>query len=423
VGSGAVCRALVPHTQSIAVWAISAATIAAIVVRPFRIGEWVWPVLGAGAIVAARLLPGATAARAAADGLDVYLFLAGMLALAELMRVNGAFDWLAANMLSGAAGNARRLFVWVYAAGILVTALLSNDGTIVLLTPAVLALSHRANLPKAPYLYACAFISNAASFVLPISNPANLVVFRRLPTLAPWLATFALPSLGAIVVTFAILYWLFRNELRGEIAVEPAVPLGADAKRALLFGGVSSALIVASAGLGLPVGRTAFACGAIGTLLASLIRSNTAARVLREGPWSIVPLVAGLFVIVQAVDETGILHAARIFLRNAGSLPAAWAHLATGGAVTIADNLLNNLPVGVLVRYALSDNGIATHVASAALIGVDLGPNLSLTGSLATLLWLLMLRREGVDVTAGNFLRIGVVVTVPALVLALLCLR
>src|SRR5581483_2558772 len=152
-------------------WAIAAATIGAVVTRPLRTGEWVWSVIGAGVLVTAGLLSGAQAAQAARDGLDVYAFLAGMLALAELARVQGAFGWLAGVLASGARGNTRSLFASSFAGAIAVTALLSNDGTILLLTPAALALARTARVSAAPFAYAIAFVANAASFILPISNP------------------------------------------------------------------------------------------------------------------------------------------------------------------------------------------------------------------------------------------------------------
>jgi|SRR5579884_770516 len=412
------------HVAAMETWGIGAAAIAAIMCRPWRIGEWVWPVVASAALVACGLISGSDAAAAALDGLDVYLFLAGMLTLAEIARVHGVFDWLAAKMADRAAGNALRLFVWVYGSGIAVTALLSNDGTIVLLTPAVLALTKRVRLPGEPYLYACAFISNAASFVLPISNPANLVVFRQLPKLLPWLWAFAVPSAVAIAVTFAVLRYVFRRDLQlGYQTAAAPIRLDGQGLRAFVVVSASAAAIVAAAGFGLPIGRVTIICAAISLLSMSLVKTSTFGTVVREAPWSIIPLVAGLFVIVQALDRTGVLADARLFFRHAGSMPHAPARVLVGGAVALADNVLNNLPVGILTRYALRDNAIAPHVANAALVGVDLGPNLSLTGSLATLLWLMMLRREGIEVSPWRFIGVGAFVTVPALVVALVCVR
>ncbi len=207
------------HAAAVAVWIISAATIAAILLRPGRVSEFVWASAGAAVLVVSGLLPVSSAVHAAADGLGVYQFLAGMLVLSELARVTGVFDWVAAALLPRAAGSGARVFAGVYLVGVAVTALLSNDGTILLLTPAVLALTRRAKLAPIPFAYASAFVSNAASFILPISNPANLVVFRQLPTVGPWLRAFALPSLVALVCTYLVVRYMQRTQIDCHVSI------------------------------------------------------------------------------------------------------------------------------------------------------------------------------------------------------------
>src|SRR5437879_11602395 len=157
-------------------------------------------------------------------GIDVYLFLTGMMLIAELSRREGLFDYLAAFAVEHARGSPQRLFLLVYAVGTLVTTLLSNDATAIVLTPAVYAATRAAGASPLPYLFVCAFIANAASFVLPISNPANLVVFgERMPHLLQWLRQFALPSFAAIVVTYVVLRLTEQRALREE-HLERSVP-------------------------------------------------------------------------------------------------------------------------------------------------------------------------------------------------------
>jgi arsenical pump membrane protein len=158
-------------------WSIAASTIAAMFVRPRRIPEAVWTCLGASLLLALQLISFDEALRAVTKGYDVYLFLTGMMVLAELARREAVFDWLAGVALRAAAGSRARLFALVYLVGIVVTTVMSNDATAVVLTPAVFVLMRKAKCDPVPYLFACAFIANAASFVLPISNPANLVLF------------------------------------------------------------------------------------------------------------------------------------------------------------------------------------------------------------------------------------------------------
>src|SRR4051794_36509606 len=204
-----------------AVWAIAATATLGVIVRPLRLPEAVWAVVGALALIGFGLLPLPSALRAVARGTDVYLFLVGMMLLAELARAEGLFDWLAIHAVRHARGSPRRLFMLVYAVGTLVTVFLSNDATAVVLTPAVYAATRAAKAEPLPYLLICAFIANAASFVLPISNPANLVVFgKHMPPLLDWLRQFGLPSLAAVAATYLALRLTQRGALSQPLATE-----------------------------------------------------------------------------------------------------------------------------------------------------------------------------------------------------------
>jgi arsenical pump membrane protein len=398
--------------------------VTAMLTRPRGLPEWCWALIGAAVLLIGGLVPANVAAHAVWDGLDVYLFLAGIIVLAELARIEGVFDWLAAIIVPAAGGSTAKLFGLVYGLGVAVTALLSNDATVLLLTPAVLALVRRAGAPALPFVFACALVANAASFVFPISNPANLVVFRDLPSLAPWLEAFWLPSLVALVCTYVALYFMNARTLAGSHeAATCVVQLSATGKTAAIAVGGSALLLILSAAIGWPVGRAAFLLGAAVLLLLWRTDSSSPRKVLRESPWSIIPLVAGLFVIVAALDRSGAVNAASSLLRASAGMAHPLGALVTGAAVTVADNIFNNLPIGVLSRYAAHAPGVPEHIMRSVLIGVDLGPNLSVTGSLATLLWLVALRREGIVVTPLRFLAVGVVVTLPALFLSLLAVR
>ena len=182
----------VAHLASVAIWIVSLASILCMLVRPRGITEAYWVCAGGILLIACRLIPLRQAGHAVYEGLDVYLFLAGMMILAELAREEKVFDWVADLAAQHANRSPSRLFLLVYLTGTIVTALLSNDATAVVLTPAVLAVVRRAKVDPKPYLLACALIANAASFIFPISNPANLVVFaQHIPPLGAWLSIFS----------------------------------------------------------------------------------------------------------------------------------------------------------------------------------------------------------------------------------------
>src|ERR1700691_4784762 len=225
----------IAHLSTVLVWTISIASILCMLLRPRRIAEAYWACGGAILLVLGRLIPPSQAAHAGYEGWNVYLFLTGMMILAELAREEKVFEWVADVAAQHARNSPGRLFLLVYLVGGVVTAFLSNDATGVVLTPAVLAVVRRAKVDPKPYLLACALIANAASFVFPISNPANLVIFaQRLPPLAVWLSIFILPSLASVLATFVCLRWISRKELRGEFkgALEP-VTLSTEGKLAL----------------------------------------------------------------------------------------------------------------------------------------------------------------------------------------------
>jgi arsenical pump membrane protein len=205
-----------------AIYTISAIATGGVIIRPWRFPEAIWAVLGAIALVAFGLISLADAFTGILKGLDVYYFLAGMMLLAELARREGLFDWLAARAAAHAKGSSLRLFTLVYLVAVVVTTLLSNDAMAVVLTPAVYAAARAAKAKPLPLLLICAFVANAASFVLPISNPANLVVFgAHIPKLADWLGHFFLPSVLAIAATYAVLWLTQRRVLRTETLAAP----------------------------------------------------------------------------------------------------------------------------------------------------------------------------------------------------------
>ena len=403
--------------------AIALLTVAAIVVRPWRVPEWVWAVAGA----SAETICGAVGARdswiAVAAGANVYAFLIGVLALAETARSQSVFVWLAGHAERLAAGSRLATLALVYGAGIVVTALLSNDTTVIALTPAAVALARRLGGSALPAAFACAFVANAASFVLPGGNPANVLIYGAAPPgLGPWLAAFLLPAGIALLITFAVLLLLFRTELREPIGASTdrlrSTPRSRIAATSL---GLSAGALVVATAVHWPLGYTALACAALTVLIVAAGDRSAPRFVAANTAWSVVPLVAGLLVIVAALDRAGLVSAARAALAATAHLPPRAGILATGWGAALASNSANNLPVAAFVAQASA--GAPHPLLAAATIGIDVGPNLSVTGSLATLLWLVVLRREGIVVTPRRFFFFGAATLAPALTAALLLAR
>ncbi len=406
------------------IWIIAATTLLLILIRPWRISEAIWACSGAVLLVIFRIVSPDDALAAVGRGTDVYLFLTGMMLLAELARREGFFDWIAAEAIHLARGSRKRLFAIVYAVGTLVTIFLSNDATAVVLTPAVLAAVKKARATPLPYLLICALIANAASFVLPISNPANLVVYgSNTPPLALWLKSFGLPSLIAIAVTFFVLRMATGKYLDGKMETGvDRLALSPSGKYAAWGIGATAVVLILASAFGLDLGLPTFLAALAVAALVAFEDRGAPLGILKHVSWSVLLLVAGLFVLVQPVDQAGALTLSRGLLQKAVDATPTMGSLSSAFGVALLTNLANNLPVGLIAGSALHGARIPEVIRNAILIGVDLGPNLSVTGSLATILWLVALRREGEDVSFFQFLRFGILAMTPALALSVLAL-
>ncbi|MFS3136143.1 arsenic transporter [Gluconacetobacter sacchari] len=404
-----------------AIWTIAALATAGVIIRPFRLPEWIWAVSGALLLVVAGLIPVSTATDSLFRGADVYLFLTGMMLLSETARVHGLFDWLATLAVNHAAGSTTRLFTLVYLTGVAVTTFMSNDATAVVLTPAVFAAAKRAEADPLPMLFACALIANAASFVLPLSNPANLVLYDgHLPPLGTWLASFALPSALAIAITYFVLRVLERGHLRQGCARQVAATrLDAGGKAAFAGIALTAVLLVTVSAFDRPLGLPTAVAGMATALGVSALARRSPLALARRISWGVLPLVAGLFVLVGALERTGLVRLIADALHGAAASGGPAASLWPGAILAFVSNIMNNLPAGLIASEAIGQSDVPRLMVDNLLIGVDLGPNLSITGSLATILWLQVIRREGEDVGFLQFLKVGAIAMPAALAGAL----
>jgi arsenical pump membrane protein len=408
--------------MNIAIWIISFLAIAGVIIRPFKVTEAIYAVIGAILLEVFQLLKPGDAWLGVVKGLDVYLFLIGMMLLAETAREEKLFDWLAALATVMAKGSANRLFLLIYLVGVVVTTFLSNDATAVVLTPAVAAAVKAAKVEKPlPYLLICAFIANAASFVLPISNPANLVIYgSHMPALLHWLGQYVLPSVCAIVVTYFVLHFTQRSCFKTKIETNIIIPkLTQGGKTALIGIAITALVLLIASTLGIQLGLPTAVTGVITSAVVIIRSKKNPLVVIRGVSWAVLPLVAGLFVIVEALNQTGLIQHLTAILNHGVSQSITGTVWIGAGAIAVVCNLMNNLPAGLIAGNVINVGHTPEIVKSAVLIGVDLGPNLSVTGSLATILWLVALRREGQTISAWAFLKLGSIVMTLALIAAL----
>jgi arsenical pump membrane protein len=215
-----------------------------------------------------------------------------------------------------------------------------------------------------------------------------------------------------------------RRALEAKVAAIKGAPppLTFGGKLAAVGIALTGVVLLSASAFGWPLGLPTFCAGVSLIAIVLVIARQSPLPILENVSWSVLPLVAGLFVLVAGVNQTGVVSAlARNLHDAAAASPQATAWVA-GIIVAVSSNLVNNLPMGLIAAATNHAARAPVHVAAAILVGVDLGPNLSVTGSLATILWLIALRREGVSIAALRFLRVGLIVMTPALLLSLLAL-
>jgi arsenical pump membrane protein len=344
----------------------------------------------------------------------VVAFLAAVLALAEMCAEEGLFTAVGGLVARRAHGRPVPLLAGVFGAAAVTTAVLSLDTTVVLLTPVVLVAARRASVSPRPALYACAHLSNSASLLLPVSNLTNLLALAVVPvSFARFGALMTLPWLTALAVEWLAFRWLFRADLaapstpgeREPVAGEPVdLPWFAVAVVAATLAGfvVTSFLDVAPA--------WAAATGALLLVVKRLLqRRTTAVRAVQAAAPVFCLFVLALGVVVRAASDRGLGDVAADLLPSGSSLPAL---LGVAFVAAAAANVLNNLPATLLLLPVAAGGGPGR--ALAVLVGVDLGPNLTYVGSLATLLWRRALGRSQVAVPQLREWTVLAVASVPA---------
>ncbi|MDQ2880392.1 MAG: SLC13 family permease [Actinomycetota bacterium] len=336
-------------------------------------------------------------------------FLAAILVLAHLADAEGVFRWLGDRLAVASAGRPQRLLGLVFAAAAVTTAVLSLDATVVLLTPVVFGTAALLRLRAKPHVYACTHLANSASTLLPVSNLTNLLAFTASGlSFLGFAALMGLPWLAAIGAEYLVFRRFFRTDLTGSTS-----PPIRDSAPAPKFAFVALALTLVGFAVSGFVGVAPVWVAVAGAAV-------LAARGLAQGEIGVGRLTAAasplfclfvlaLGVVVAGVTAHGLGRALTAVLPTTPTLPGL---LAAAGLAALLANVVNNLPATLVILAAL---GPTPHpgVVLAVLLGVNIGPNLTYVGSLATLLWRRVLAGRDAAPTLSEFLRLGAL-TVPA---------
>lgn len=406
------------------------AILAGIVIRPRGISE-AWIALGGAAIL---LLGGylqvGEVPRVLVQQANVYGFFLGLMAIAALADQAGVFDLLATLSARWAGGSAFRLYLGVFALGTVTTMFFSNDATVLILTPIVYALVTRLRLPVLPFMFACTFIADTASFLLPVSNPTNILILDAFGTgLLPFLHYLLLPALACIAINVSVFLLIFWRSLRMHYvttALDAPRPDTPFRRYALICLGIVAASYVVASALQVPLALVALGGGAlllVGTYRAGQLDWRWLGR---EISWSLFGFITGLFLVVRAVERLGILAPLSQAIVHGASSGSFWSVLGVTAGGALGSNLINNVPMTLVLIAAFhgAPHVVAQHPALiyATIVGVDLGPNLTTVGSLATMLWLVLLRRKGLDITSADYVKLGLLIVPLMLVVSSLLL-
>ncbi|MDH0729199.1 arsenic transporter [Pseudomonas sichuanensis] len=350
-----------------------------------------------------------------------------------LLDEAGFFEWAALHVARWARGSVNRLFAFCILLGAAVSALFANDGAALILTPIVMSMLIALRFSPATtlaFVMAAGFIADTASLPLVVSNLVNIVSADYFGLgFADYAAVMVPVNLASIGATLLVLWLFFRRDLPQRYPAD-TLPAPSSAIRdpaTFAVGGATLLLLLvglfALEPLGIPVSVVAGVCAALLFAVAARGHRISTRRVLREAPWQVVIFSLGMYLVVYGLKNAGLTDLLARLLDQLAAHGLWSATLGTGLLAALLSSVMNNLPsvlVGALSIQASGAEGLVREaMIYANVIGCDLGPKITPIGSLATLLWLHVLARKGMRISWGYYFKVGLVLTLPVLLITL----
>jgi arsenical pump membrane protein len=404
--------------------------ITLVMVRPKPFNEATAAALGAVAMLVFTIISPVQAWEVLQANANILLFFLGLMIISVVAEQAGFFNWCALRAMKTARGRGPVLLAIIFGLGALITAFFSNDATAFILTPIVFTLVTRLKLNPLPYVFACAFIANTASMLLPVSNPVNLLAVGKFGlTLGEYFRFLLLPSFLVIILNIALFSLIFRKAI-STVSVDshPEETPGIDR----FFLAISAGLGVTAVGYilvsvyGLPLSYPAVGGAVILLACAAGFRRLQVKKVASGISWYIFLFIFALALLVKGLENVGVTQTLATGLDHLSMHGPLQALFSITLGTAFGSNLINNwsmMMVSVSSLGSLAQTaGFDKAMVYGAIMGADLGPNIAILGSLSSMLWLVLLRKRGLDMHPLQYLKLGLIVTPPMLIIGVLSL-
>lgn len=360
---------------------------------------------------------------------DATLAFIGIIILSMVLDQIGFFEWAALKMARLSKGNGNVMFVYILLLGALVAAFFANDGAALILTPILLAkMKHLKMDPIAvfAFLMAGGFIGDSASNPLVISNLTNIVTAGYFDIgFWEYAKTMFLPNALSIIASIVVLWLFFRKDIPKHINIEDLATPESVIKNRIMFNlsWYFLALLMVGYFIGdyyhLPVSVFALGGALLFLAIATYFKATKPIMTIKTAPWQVVWFSIGLYVVVYGLKNAGLTSYLAVIINDMAEVGNTTAVIGTGFLAALLSSVMNNMPTIMIMDIAIAETG-HTALAYANIIGSNLGPKMTPIGSLATLLWLHVLAQKGVKITWAQYMKVGVIITPPVLLTALL---
>jgi arsenical pump membrane protein len=404
--------------------------LALVMVRPRPFTEATASALGAAILLILGLISPAQTWEVLQANANILLFFLGLMIISVVAEQAGFFSWCAYKSVKLARGKGSVLLSVVFGLGALITAFFSNDATALILTPIVFALVTRLKLNALPYVFACAFIANTASMILPVSNPVNLLAvgeFRL--TLGEYLKFLLLPTILVIVFNVGMFYLVFRKSLSCHAHDNSSEqPVKVDKFFLAVTGGLGLTALgyILVSVYGLPLSYPAMGGAAILLACGFGFRRLKVEKVTSGISWSIFIFIFSLALLIKSLENAGVIQALATELGKLAAHGPLQALFSITIGTAIGSNFINNwsmMMVSVSSLGSLAQGpGFDKVLVYGAIMGADLGPNIAILGSLSSMLWLVLLRKRGLNIHPMQYLKLGLIITPAMLIIGVLSL-